>query len=74
MPRLTVQQTQIHEFEPFDEATQALKRDAVMLSRIIPALLGNDDSLANCGTQLINLKRNLRRCVYERLQELIQRP
>lgn len=78
VPRLTVQRTQIHELvsllEPFDEATQALQGDGVTLSRVIPALLGIDESLANCGTQLINLKRNLRRCLYERFQELIQRP
>lgn len=78
VPRMTIQRSQVLELvsllEPFDEATQALQGDNVTISRVIPALLGIDDSLINCGTQLIALKRNLRRALYERFQELIQRP
>jgi len=51
--------------EPFEEATIALRGDRVTISRVIPALVGIDETLATCKTQLNGLQRQLRRCIYE---------
>jgi hypothetical protein len=61
--------------EPFEEATQALQGDGVTLSVVIPALVGIDDALA-CynNTALPTLRRNLRKYLSNRFQELINRP
>jgi len=78
VPRLTVSRSQVLDLvtllEPFEEATQALQGDGVTLSSVIPALIGVDDTLANCNTQLPTLGRNLRKYLHGRFQELINRP
>jgi hypothetical protein len=79
VPRLTINRAQMLDFvtllEPFEEATQALQGDGVTLSVVIPALVGIDDALA-CynNTALPTLRRNLRKYLSNRFQELINRP
>ena len=78
VPRLTINRSQVLDLvtllEPFEEATQALQGDGVTLSSVIPALIGVDDTLANCNTQLPTLRRNLRKYLHDRFQELSNRP
>jgi hypothetical protein len=78
VPRFTVSRAQILDIisllEPFEEATIALQGDGVTISRVIPALVGIDETLATCKTQLTGLQRQLRRCIYERFQDLICKP
>jgi hypothetical protein len=61
VPQLTISRAQVHELisllEPFEKATHALQGDGshydgVTISRVIPALIEIDDSLASSKTQL----------------------
>ena len=75
--RLTVSRYQVADLvallEPFKEATMALQGDGVRSSLIIPALLGIDDSICNSPTQFTTLQQNLRKCMRDRIHELIRK-
>lgn len=78
VPRLTASRASMVDLitllEPFNEATDALQSDGVTLSMVIPAVLGIDEALKKCETQLHCLRNALQHGLAERFQDLIMKP